>query len=117
MRKGVIHLILFFIGVVLVNCNTDEIDKIVEDVIDDTVEPNWKNPTICDTVCCKEDNENLLKNGGLERWQTFPFLQATDWLLFDNEVNVKRNYTIFMKGNILPKCNHRKKGIQHESIN
>ena len=110
MKKGFIHLILFLIGVILANCNTEEIEKIVEDAIDDTVEPNWKNPTICDTVCCKEDNENLLKNGGLERWQTFPFLQATDWLLFNNDVNVKKNHTIVYEGKYSAKMQSPEKG-------
>ncbi|MBR5802752.1 MAG: hypothetical protein IKY31_00180 [Bacteroidaceae bacterium] len=110
MKKGFIHLILFLIGVILVNCNTDEIDKIVEDAIDDTVEPNWKNPTICDTTCCKEENVNLLKNGGLERWQTFPFLQATDWLLFDDDVKVQMNRNIVYEEKFSAKMQSREIG-------
>lgn len=112
MKKGIIHLILFLIGVILANCNTEEIDKIVEDAIDDTVEPNWKNPTICDTVCCKEDNENLLKNGGLERWNLFPFQydMATDWYPIHNNTNVKKNHTIVYEGKYSAKMQSQEKG-------
>lgn len=111
MKNILAHLnFLFLIAVNFVSCNTDEIDKIAEDAIGGTVKPDKKDPTVCDTICCKEVKENLLKNGGLERWQTFPFLQATDWLLFDNEVNVKRNYNIVYEGKYSAKMQSPVKG-------
>ena len=110
MKKELVHLVfLLLIATNFVSCNTDEIDRIVQDVIGG-VTSNRKDPTICDTTCCKEENVNLLKNGGLERWQTFPFLQATDWLLFDNDVNVKKNHTIVYEGKYSAKMQSQEKG-------
>lgn len=111
MKMVLAHLIfLLLIAANFVSCNTDEIDEIVEDAIGGSIKPDKKDPTICDTVCCKEIKENLLKNGGLESWDTFLFLQATDWLLFDSEVNMKRSHDIVYEGRYSAKMQSQAKG-------
>ncbi|MBO4564126.1 MAG: hypothetical protein J5720_01675 [Bacteroidaceae bacterium] len=100
-----IYGIMLLMSVLLVSCTTDDPAELIETEINN----NTNSEDNCTTNYNNNDNDNttnldsvekknLLRNGGLEDWNTITRYDILNYWLCHNNFNVTRNYKVVFEG-------------------
>lgn len=113
------HLIYLMCGIIVVmsalfvSCNTDDYSEPekpeTEDVNDDSElsddEDEEDNPSVS-----YHEGDNLLENGGMEKWCSFTLYDSPEGWSFNNNNNFEKNWKVVFEGKYSGKMQSKEKG-------